>query len=410
MPLFALVNPILTPALGQLGLDKLGTILSNIFQAVLTLALIIGGIVFLFMLIWGGYQFLTAGGDKEALGQARKRLISALVGLTILLCILLIIRLASQFFGINLISYQIPSFTSGFSSPPPQPTFPPPPPTATRVPTTPPPTSIPPTPTSFLPPNTCQCDIGSVVENNCTSPNQPYCISSLICQCLSSPPTPTPTLPPYPNCKNVTGPSTIVLGNPATYTFTYENYNGPVTSRGTAVTSNNCATQNFWQDSPGGPGNVSFTWTPTVGGRYVIDCRAWNDGIAECRGNSDCVSGPPVYRCPGPFASYVINVVTPTPIPPTPTLAPILNAGTGDSCAMICSSRGLSCVDIIIPGYSDPADLNCPFSPSSCYVNYDCVTEGGNCATLMTSSFLSNYCSKGSTSNQLTRWTYCVCR
>src|SRR3989344_4527824 len=347
MPLFALVNPILTPALGQLGLDKLGTILSNIFQAVLTLALIIGGIVFLFMLIWGGYQFLTAGGDKEALGQARKRLISALVGLTILLCILLIIRLASQFFGINLISYQIPSFTSRFSPSPP-PTAPPPP--------------------------------------------------------------PTPTLPPYPNCKNVTGPSTIVLGNPATYTFTYENYNGPVTSRGTAVTSNNCATQNFWQDSPGGPGNVSFTWTPTVGGRYVIDCRAWNDGIAECRGNSDCVSGPPVYRCPGPFASYVINVVPPTPIPPTPTLAPILNAGTGDSCAMICSSRGLSSVDFINPGYSDPADLNCPFSPSSCYVNYDCVTEGGNCATLMTSSFLSNYCSKGSTSNQLTRWTYCVCR
>lgn len=39
------------------------------------------------------------------------------------------------------------------------------------------------TPTSFLPANTCQCDIGQVTENNCTPPNTPSCTSQVSCIC-----------------------------------------------------------------------------------------------------------------------------------------------------------------------------------------------------------------------------------
>ena len=117
---------------------------------------------------------------------------------------------------------------------------------------------------------------------------------------------------------------------------------------------------------------MSFTWTPTVGGRYVIDCRAWNDGIAECRGNSDCVSGPPVYRCPGPFASYVINVVTPTP--PTPLV--VLNEpapGISQSCNTVCNNSGRTCIDVGTNAsatggtYNTLSGFSCSYSqPANC--------------------------------------------
>jgi hypothetical protein len=42
-----------------------------------------------------------------------------------------------------------------------------------------------------------------------------------------------------------------------------------------------------------------------------MDCRAWNGGIAECRGS--CVTVPPVYACAGPNASKVITVLPNNP-------------------------------------------------------------------------------------------------
>src|SRR3990172_8990487 len=115
MPFFAFTNPAIDPKLGTLALSGVGQALTNVFTGLITLALIIGGIIFLFMLILGGYQYLTAGGDKEALSQAGKRLTSALIGLTILLSLMVIMRLTSAFFGVNLLAFNLPSF----STPPP---------------------------------------------------------------------------------------------------------------------------------------------------------------------------------------------------------------------------------------------------------------------------------------------------
>src|SRR3989344_208757 len=124
MPFFAFINPILDPALGQLGVDKIGPTVSNFLQAILSIALTLGAVIFFFMLIWGGYEFLTSAGDKEKMGMASKRLPSALIGIIILLCILVITRLASQFFGVNLLAFQLPTFSEGPGAFIPLPTFP----------------------------------------------------------------------------------------------------------------------------------------------------------------------------------------------------------------------------------------------------------------------------------------------
>lgn len=130
-----------------------------------------------------------------------------------------------------------------------------------------------------------------------------------------------------PNCKDMTCPSTIVLGTTGTIRATYEDLYGPVTQRALAIypLSNTTCSGNatFWNATPGGPDRLTYYWTPSTIGTYRADCRAWNSNIAECRGA--CVDGPPRYACIGPTTSCTITVVaptptrTPTPRPPTST-------------------------------------------------------------------------------------------
>lgn len=85
------------PPLG-VGYSDLGKFVSNI----LVLAFSIGIIVVLFMLIWGAFEWITSGGDKEAVGKARGRIINALVGLGVLSVAFALAKLAGQFLGFDI--------------------------------------------------------------------------------------------------------------------------------------------------------------------------------------------------------------------------------------------------------------------------------------------------------------------
>jgi len=109
--------------------------------------------------------------------------------------------------------------------------------------------------------------------------------------------------PLIPNCKNIKVnnsnlPYTVLAGDTITLTADYENLNGPVTSVGMVVNpQGSCSFSPLNASQSGGAGTYSFNWTPTSAGNYDVFCRAWNDGVAECRGM--CVDGPPRYQCPG---------------------------------------------------------------------------------------------------------------
>ncbi len=82
--------------------------LSNYLNAIITFVFIIGFLVFFFMLIFGGVQWITSGGDKQGTQSARGRLTAALIGLAILAFSWAIITLAENFFGINILNFAIP--------------------------------------------------------------------------------------------------------------------------------------------------------------------------------------------------------------------------------------------------------------------------------------------------------------
>ena len=101
-PVFADVpEGIYNPALPYLGRGEGATLIAQIIANALKVIFAISGVVLLAMLISGGIQWMTAGGDKEAMVNAKKRLTSALIGFAIFICVFAIINFLLPALGIT---------------------------------------------------------------------------------------------------------------------------------------------------------------------------------------------------------------------------------------------------------------------------------------------------------------------
>ena len=102
------MNTITNPALGGTLLNILSqpnpgvVFLQLILHNLIILIFIIAATVFFFMLIWGGIQWMTAGGDKVATEAARGRITAALIGLVIVFSVYAILTLFEDIFGFSL--------------------------------------------------------------------------------------------------------------------------------------------------------------------------------------------------------------------------------------------------------------------------------------------------------------------
>lgn len=93
---------------------KLGTdtnpslVTSEFLSLMINLCMVIGCIIFVFMIFFGGYQWITSAGNKDGLQKAKSRITNALIGLVILLSLYAILNFLSGFFGLNLIQFNLP--------------------------------------------------------------------------------------------------------------------------------------------------------------------------------------------------------------------------------------------------------------------------------------------------------------
>jgi hypothetical protein len=84
--------------------------INDFINAALRLAFIIALVLVLVMMVWGAVEWIFSGGNKDAVGNARNRIIHALVGLAILAVAFALVTLAGQFVGIDLLrNFTIPS-------------------------------------------------------------------------------------------------------------------------------------------------------------------------------------------------------------------------------------------------------------------------------------------------------------
>lgn len=75
-----------------------GFSVSNAIPAIISFIFVISIIVALFYLIWGGFKWLTSGGDKSAVGAAREHIIAAVIGLVIIFLSYFILNILLGFF------------------------------------------------------------------------------------------------------------------------------------------------------------------------------------------------------------------------------------------------------------------------------------------------------------------------
>lgn len=82
----------------------------NFVSAAVNLVLIITAILFLFSIFGAGFKFMLSGGNKEKMKEAGRQILNAFVGIVLVFSTWAIMGALSDFFGVNLLQFQIPAF------------------------------------------------------------------------------------------------------------------------------------------------------------------------------------------------------------------------------------------------------------------------------------------------------------
>jgi hypothetical protein len=92
---------------GQVGIPQPPgmqiTDIGLLISRVISVALMISAIAVFAFLVWGGLQWITSGGDKGKVEEARGRITNALIGLAIVAAAWAIMNLVSYFFGVDVL-------------------------------------------------------------------------------------------------------------------------------------------------------------------------------------------------------------------------------------------------------------------------------------------------------------------
>ena len=83
--------------------------LGSVIRPFITLIFILGILAALLYLVWGGFKWLTSGGDKAAVQSAREHIVAAIVGLVLMFIVYAIMFIILGFFSVNTGTFTLPS-------------------------------------------------------------------------------------------------------------------------------------------------------------------------------------------------------------------------------------------------------------------------------------------------------------
>jgi hypothetical protein len=100
----SLTNPVIPYSKGtDIGLS----FIKNSIPKFIGLGIVIGSLIFFFVMLIGAIQWIASGGDKAAIEAARGKIVNAIVGVVILFCLFVILKLIGDFFGFNILELNI---------------------------------------------------------------------------------------------------------------------------------------------------------------------------------------------------------------------------------------------------------------------------------------------------------------
>lgn len=88
-------NPVSNPNVQTVG---------GFISAIIPYAYVIAGILVFIYLLIGGFRFITSGGDKQAITEAREQIYAALIGFAIIFASYFLLQLAEVIFGFKVTS------------------------------------------------------------------------------------------------------------------------------------------------------------------------------------------------------------------------------------------------------------------------------------------------------------------
>src|SRR3989344_9075786 len=102
-----ITNPVLNPKVGanQNGGEAVALTMANLFRTIT----MVGGLALLLYMALGGINWITAGGDKSKVEDAKNKLTSAAVGMAILVAVIAVAAFLSEVFGYDLLNPVIPT-------------------------------------------------------------------------------------------------------------------------------------------------------------------------------------------------------------------------------------------------------------------------------------------------------------
>ncbi len=109
-----ITNPILPASLGggaNPNVNQGGASLGKLISSLIGALFVAGFLLTIMELIIGGIQWITAGGDKQALEKARNGITNAIMGLVIVAATYALATLLGKFFGIDITNLTIPGFS-----------------------------------------------------------------------------------------------------------------------------------------------------------------------------------------------------------------------------------------------------------------------------------------------------------
>lgn len=97
-------------SLCNINVNSAGGVVGTVIQFLLIFAIIVS----LFFFLYGGIRYISSGGDKGKVDQARKTLVAAIVGLVISLAAFFVVNLVLIFFtGHGITKMTIPKLYNG---------------------------------------------------------------------------------------------------------------------------------------------------------------------------------------------------------------------------------------------------------------------------------------------------------
>ena len=97
-------NKALTLFGGCTGETNGGTIIADLMARLYRSVLLVGGLAVLLYLAWGGISWITAGGDKGKVEEAKARITDAVMGIAFLVAVVAIVTLLSWALGYDFLN------------------------------------------------------------------------------------------------------------------------------------------------------------------------------------------------------------------------------------------------------------------------------------------------------------------